>query len=70
MFEVGLQGVVDEGGAIGVVLAHERNGPVVDAGLHGILLGVDPDAAVLGLGFLADLVHGFCESGWRLLVAD
>ena len=71
MFEVGLEGVVDEGGAVGVgvVFALEGNCPAVDGGLDGVLLGVDPDATALGLGFLADLMRGFDESGWRLFVA-
>ena len=72
VFEVGLQGVVDESGTVGVgvVCAHEGDGPAVDGGLHGVLLGVDPDAAALGLGFLADLVHCFDESGRGFFVVD
>jgi hypothetical protein len=70
VLEVGLQSVVDESGAADVVFAHEGDCPAVDASLDGVLLGVDPDAAALGLSFLADLVHGFYESSRRFFVAD
>lgn len=68
-FQVSLQRVVDDGVAVRVVLAHEGDGPSVDAGLHGLLLRVDPEAAAEGLCLVADLVHGVGEGGGWLFVA-
>ena len=50
-FEVGLQGVVEDGFAVAVVLAHQVDGPAVDGMLEDLLFGVDPDPAVLGSRF-------------------
>lgn len=68
--EVGLVGAVDDGLVAGlVVLAHVVQRPVVDAGLHGLLLGVEEQAHAAGRGEVADLVDGAGERcrGWQAL---
>lgn len=63
-FEVGLDGVVDDGlAAAAVMFAHQVDGPAVDGRLHRLLFRVDPDPAVLADGALDDGIHGGGK-GW------